>query len=465
MDYDFFIDIAMEKTIAAICTAPGAAGISIVRLSGKHSLELAAKLCEGKRLKKEEGGSFFYTTLKSPQTGDLIDEAIVLVYRAPHSYTGEDVVELQVHGGHVSSQRILNELLSLGAVAASAGEFTCRAFLNGRLDLSRAEAVLDIINAQSERAGRIAAEQLRGSLGKRVDEYHDLIMDICADVEATLDFMDDETSGLLEPINIPERLQVFISSVRQLASTWRNGQLLREGALLVLSGVPNAGKSTLFNALLGQQRAIVTDIPGTTRDSIEEQLIIDGIPIRLADTAGLRDTDHAIEQLGINRTKELARAADICLAVIDGTQPISSQISQLQNPDFLVINKADAMDDLAIEKIANELKECGFVSPIVISAKTEVGLTQLRKHIAQKLQTQEVGNEVVAVSERHHKLLLVAASAAEEALELYANGLEDSAVFCAQKLRQAAEALAAITGKNYNEALLNSIFSKFCIGK
>lgn len=465
MNNGFFIDVAMEKTIAAICTAPGAAGISIVRISGKQALELAAQLCPNKTLKKEEGGSFFYTTLRSPISDELIDEAIVLVFRAPHSYTGEDTVELQVHGGHVSSQRILKELLALGAVSASAGEFTCRAFLNGRLDLSRAEAVLDIINAQSERAGRIAAEQLRGSLGKRVDEYHALIMDICADVEATLDFMDDETSGLLEPINIPERLQKFIESVRQLASTWRNGQLLREGALLVLSGVPNAGKSTLFNALLGQQRAIVTDIPGTTRDSIEEQLIIDGIPIRLADTAGLRETDHAIEQLGINRTKELAQAADICLAVIDGTQPLDAQLSQLQAPDFIVLNKADAISSEDAATIANKLQEGGFGSPVIISAKTEAGLTQLRKQIASKLQTQSAGNEVVAVSERHHKLLHIAATAAEEALLLYADGLEDAAVFCAQKLREAAEALAAITGKNYNEALLNNIFSKFCIGK
>lgn len=455
----------MEKTIAAICTAPGAAGISIVRISGKQALELAAQLCPNKRLKKEEGGSFFYTTLRSPATLELIDEAIVLVYRAPHSYTGEDTIELQVHGGHVSSQRILKELLALGAISASAGEFTCRAFLNGRLDLSRAEAVLDIINAQSERAGRIAAEQLRGSLGKRVDEYHALIMDICADVEATLDFMDDETSGLLEPINIPERLQSFIDSVRQLASTWRSGQLLREGALLVLSGVPNAGKSTLFNALLGQQRAIVTDIPGTTRDSIEEHLIIDGIPIRLADTAGLRDTEHAIEQLGINRTKELARAADICLAVIDGTQPLEPQLEQLQSPDFIVLNKADAISSEAAADVANILQTCGYDNPVIISAKTEAGLTQLRKQIALKLQTQSAGNEVVAVSERHHKLLLAAAAAAEEALSLYADGLEDAAVFCAQKLRESAEALAAITGKNYNEALLNNIFSKFCIGK
>jgi tRNA modification GTPase len=290
-------------------------------------------------------------------------------------------------------------------------------------------------------------------------------MDICADVEATLDFMDDETSGLLEPINIPERLQEFIASVRQLAATWRSGQLLREGALLVLSGVPNAGKSTLFNALLGQQRAIVTDIPGTTRDSIEEQLIIDGIPIRMADTAGLRETDHAIEQLGINRTKELAHVADICLAVIDSTQPLQPQLSQLQSPDFVVLNKADAVSQEKIKEVVNELLANGIDEPVIISAKTEAGLTQLRKQIAARLQTQAAGNELVAVSERHHKLLLAAATAAEDALDLYADGLEDAAVFCAQKLREAAEALAAITGKNYNEALLNNIFSKFCIGK
>lgn len=465
MNDGFFVDIAMEKTIAAICTAPGAAGISIVRISGKQALEYAAQLCPNKKLKKEEAGSFFYSSLRSPQTNELIDEAIVLVFRAPHSYTGEDVIELQVHGGYISSQRILKELFALGAIPASAGEFTCRAFFNGRLDLSRAEAVLDIINAQSERAANIAAEQLHGSLGKRIDEYHALIMDICADVEATLDFMDDETSGLLEPINIAERLQAFIESVRQLASTWRNGKLLREGALLVLSGVPNAGKSTLFNALLGQQRAIVTDIPGTTRDSIEELLIIDGIPIRIADTAGLRDTDQAIEQLGITRTKELTRAADICLAVIDGTQQLEPQLQQLQSPDLIVLNKSDAVSDTELNGIISKLQENGFETPIVISAKTENGLHLLRKQIAKKLQTQSVGNELVAVSERHHKLLLAAAAAAESALDLYANGLEDAAVFCAQKLRESAEALAAITGKDYNEALLNNIFSKFCIGK
>lgn len=465
MNDGFFIDIGMEKTIAAICTAPGAAGISIVRISGTRALELAAALCPNQKLKKDQGGSFFYSTLRSAKSGELIDEAIILVYRAPHSYTGEDTVELQVHGGYVSSQKILNELLSLGAVAASAGEFTCRAFLNGRLDLSRAEAVLDIINAQSERAGKIAAEQLKGSLGKKIDEYYSLIMDICADVEATLDFMDDETSGLLEPVNVAERLMQFIEAVRTLASTWHNGKLLREGALLVLSGVPNAGKSTLFNALLGHERAIVTDIPGTTRDSIEEQLIIDGIPVRLADTAGLRETEHAIEQLGITRTKELAQAADICLAVIDGTQPLEPQLKHLQTPNIVVLNKADAISNERLDELTKELALRGLITPIVISAKTEAGIEQLRNQIASQLQCGTVGNETVAVSERHHKLLLQAAEAAEQALALYSDGLEDAAVFCAQKLREVAESLAAITGRNYNESLLNNVFSKFCIGK
>lgn len=459
-----FSDVAQEKTIAAICTAPGPAGISIIRISGKECFTYADKMCGKRKTSDTKGGSFFYTLLHDPKDGSLIDEAIILVYRAPHSYTGEDCVEIQIHGGSISSKRVMEILVEEGASPAGAGEFTFRAFLNGRIDLSRAEGVLDIIEAQSDRAGKVAAEQLHGRLGKLIDKNYFSIMDICADVEASLDFMDDEMNGILEPVNVSERICSIVEDLSKLYSTWKEGKLLREGALLVLSGIPNAGKSTLFNALLGADRAIVTDIPGTTRDTIEEVLLINGIAVRLADTAGIRETEQIVEKIGIDRARDIATSADLRIAVIDMTNPIVEQLSELSHPDIVVLNKIDVAQEIDIDKAEKYLKDCNL-KYCKISASTGEGIDLLKASIAEILRVDVVGNEMIAVSERHRKLIGEAIEFLTSAKEMYDKDREAGAVFCAQSLREAAEKLSQITGRNYSEDLLDGIFSRFCIGK
>ena len=306
-----------RRPVAAIATAPGTAGIAVVRISGEGALAIADKLCPGAKVPPSAlpAGSFRLVRLRDPRDGSAIDEALVLVFRAPHSYTGEDVVEFQTHGGRAAPSRVLDALLALGAAPAGPGEFTRRAFLNGRVALDRAEAVMDLVSAQGDRAARAAAEQLSGALGRRVDSIWEDLLALCADLEATLDFTDEEAEGLAAPIRFDERAAAIAGSLRDLAATARTGRLLREGALVVLSGPPNAGKSTLFNRLLGERRAIVAPEAGTTRDSLEETLLLGGIPVRLVDTAGLREAGSAVEREGVERARDLAARADLVLAL------------------------------------------------------------------------------------------------------------------------------------------------------
>ena len=447
---------AAEPAVAALATAPGPAGIAVVRLSGAGALPLADRLCAGARTPPSAlpAGSFRLFRLRDPRDGSPLDEALVLVFRAPHSYTGEDVAEFQVHGGRETPSRVLSALFALGAAPAGPGEFTRRAFLNGRRSLDEAEAVMDLVGAQGERAARAAAEQLSGALGRRIDALFDGVLALCADVEATLDFTEEETPGLLPPDRFASRLDPVRADLAALADTFREGRLLREGALVVLSGPPNAGKSTLFNALLGADRAIVAAAPGTTRDSIEEALSLDGVPIRLADTAGLREASDPVEREGVDRARALAAGADLELRLVPpGDEPPAG----CGPGSIVVLSKCDL--DAAPRPIPP--------GAIRASARTGEGLDALRAEILARLGASPArsGGQGAAANARHRALLATALAAIDDARALYLARGEEAAVPAAGRLRAAAEALGAVTGRTYTDELLDTVFGRFCVGK
>lgn len=459
-----------RSPVAAIATAPGAAGIAVVRLSGEGAPALADRLCPGAKVPPSAlpAGSFRLVRLRDPRDGSAIDEALVLVFRAPHSYTGEDVVEFQTHGGRAAPARVLDALLALGAAPAGPGEFTRRAFLNGRIGLDRAEAVMDLVSAQGDRAARAAAEQLSGALGRRVDAIWEDLLALCADLEATLDFTDEEAEGLAAPIRFDERAAVIAGALRGLAATARTGRLLREGALVVLSGPPNAGKSTLFNRLLGERRAIVAPEAGTTRDSLEETLLLGGIPVRLVDTAGLREAGSAVEREGVERARGLAARADLVLSLRPADEAPAAQDAGCRAPDDArspKVLEVETKIDLP-SRAAARRPEAG-APPLRVSAATGEGIPELERAILEALAADPAAGEGggVAASERHAALLRAAAEAVDEARAAFAAGAEAAAVPAADRLRDAAESLARITGRSYTEALLDAVFGRFCVGK
>jgi tRNA modification GTPase len=458
----------LSDTIAAIATAPGEAGISIVRVSGPKSLEIADRIFRGKRMPSSLAEySFVHGHIRSISSdghGDErdVDEVILLVYRAPHSYTREDVVEIQGHGGRTSAKRILRSVLDAGARLADPGEFTKRAFLNGRIDLLQAEAVADLIMAQSDRAAACAIEQLEGCLSSRISGIYEDMMSVAADVEATLDFAEDE----LPPSTmraITDRFRQAIGRMREVLATWEEGHLLREGALVVIAGKPNVGKSTLLNTLLGKARAIVTEIPGTTRDTIEEQLVMDGVPIRLVDTAGLREATCKVEKEGIERAEESLEKADVVIYMIDGSQDTDQEdvtrVSVLTADRCLVVlNKTD---------LGQRVKADAFVGFSVVSCSLieGYGVDELRSLLLSKVGHYIHGAPHAAISERHRMAIQNATDKANESLSLLEHGQEDMTPVAAGLLRSALEDLGSVTGKTYSNELLDNIFRKFCLGK
>ena len=308
----------LEKPIAAIATPLGYGGISIIRISGSHVFEVADRVLgkDAKRTADRKHGTFFHSAIYDTETGESLDDALILVFHAPKSYTGEDTVEIQGHGGLVPAERLLNAVLEAGARLAEPGEFTKRAFLNGQLDLTQAEAVCDLIQSQTERAAAVAKIQLDGRLGNNIHAMYDEVVDISSGLEHVLDFDEGEIADNFVEKSII-RIKKLSTAVNEMIATWREGELLRQGVLIVLSGAPNAGKSSLLNTLLQRNRAIVHNTPGTTRDVIEESYSLKGVPVRLVDTAGLRDSGNAIECEGIKRAHALIDQADMNLLVVD----------------------------------------------------------------------------------------------------------------------------------------------------
>lgn len=451
-----------DDTIAAIATASGQGCISIVRISGPESVAIAERVfrCSGPPLSQRPSHVVVHGFVGRGE--EIVDEVLALVMRAPHTYTGEDVVEIQGHGGAITAQRILRCVLEAGARLAEPGEFTRRAFLNGRMDLTQAEAVQDLIRASSERAADIALAQLAGKLKTRIQDIYRKLLDASSDLAALLDFPEEDVpqeveSGVASKIDQAER------EIDELLATWNEGRLLREGAVVVIAGPTNAGKSTLFNAILEVERAIVSPHPGTTRDFIEAEYVLHGIPVTLIDTAGLRETICEIEQEGVRRTRELLDRADVILYVIDASNPptrgdLDKVVEKRFEKTIVVGNKRDL--GIAISSKPTDCKT------IFISAKTREGIGELMETLYKKLvqhPTAEASH--VAISERHRALLSSAKSQIVDAKHVMSLDWPGRIFLASEALRFAAQYVGQITGEIYTEDLLDSIFSKFCIGK
>jgi tRNA modification GTPase len=449
-------------TIAAVATAPGESAIAIIRVSGPASLPIADRIfsCVGAPASQRASNSFVHGRIMS--NDGVADEVILLIYRAPHSYTREDSIEIQGHGGSSAAKRILRSVLEAGARPAEPGEFTKRAFLSGRIDLLQAEAVLDLIRARSDRAATAAIDQLSGSLSYSFGKRYDEILSAAADLEATLDFSEDELPPSL--LNgIVSRLQQNEKNLQVLLATWDEGHLLREGAYVVISGKPNVGKSTLLNALLGKDRAIVTPVPGTTRDTIEESLVIDGFLVRIVDTAGLRDTDCVIEGEGIRRTRSAIEKADLILYLIDGSQRMDSddldQVKALPvDKTVILVNKSDLPKKVIIPSLMTDWS----VLNISLLSGDDIPLVKdvIRNKIAPHCSVQPHA----VISERHRSLVSAALAEVSTA-RLLLNQSPSETALAASRLRTSLEILGEVTGRVYHDELLNNIFSRFCIGK
>ena len=450
-----------SDTITAIATAPGEGAIAIVRISGPESILIADRVfrTKGPLPSQRTSNSFVHGRIISH--GVIVDEVILLIYRAPHSYTGEDSIEIQGHGGSAAAQRILRCVVEAGARIADPGEFTKRAFLNGRIDLLQAEAVLDLIRARSDRAAVSALEQLEGELSRTFGAIYDQLLTIAADIEATLDFSEDELPHALMKA-IQDRLKQAEAGLKNLLATWDEGHILREGAIVVIGGKPNVGKSTLLNRLLGVDRAIVNRTPGTTRDIIEEQMVINGYQVRIVDTAGLRQTECEIEGEGIRRARHYVQKADILIYMIDASQPVDSEernyLEKCADRTILVANKSD----LGIDK-ANQsyMTNQSFIHCSLLDGSCD---DIIRGKIGEKLSSLHHGQQQSVISERHRRLVILALKDIIETGLLVNVETPDTAL-ASSRLRSALETLGEATGRVYYDELLNSIFSRFCIGK
>lgn len=461
-------DYLCEDTIAAIGTPIGKGAIGIVRISGKGALQILSEMFRtksGKKREEFESRKMYYGFVVD-SSGEPIDEVLAVYMRAPKTFTGEDLVEIHSHGGIVVVRKILREVLKRGARLAEPGEFTMRAFIHGKIDLVQAEAINELINATSEVSAKVALKHLEGELSNRIKLLRDKLLEAKAYIEAAVDFPEEEVE-IIESGEVKRRVQEVIEGIEKLLSTYRDGRLIKEGIKVAIVGKPNVGKSSLLNAILQEERAIVTEIPGTTRDVIEETVTLNGVPIRLIDTAGIRESSDVVERIGIERSIRSAEKADVVLFVVDGSSGFTQEDKRIaeilkgKGNVILVVNKKD----LGLKLRCSEIKSWRCVE---ISAKRGEGIGELSREIVEMVlldpETLLKGDDVLITSERHKELLEKAVESLRKVIGSIEAGFE-SPEFLSMDIDEALSALGEIVGQVTTEDMLDIIFSRFCIGK
>jgi tRNA modification GTPase len=457
------------STIAAISTAPAIGGIGIIRMSGDECFEILNKIFIPKHKEKIEnikGYTIKYGKVVNPKTNKIIDEVLVSYFKNPKSYTAEDLCEINSHGGIVVVREILELCLQNGAELAEPGEFTKRAFLNGRIDLTQAEAIIDIINAKTSREAQESANQLEGYLSKKINEIKAKIMDLMVDIEANIDYPEYDVEEVSNNRAEGKLIEVK-KDLENLSKTFENGKILKDGIKIAIIGSPNAGKSSLLNSILKEERAIVTDIAGTTRDIIEEQVVIEGIPFKIVDTAGIRNARDKIEQIGIEKSKKAANEADVVIGVFDSSVELNDEDREIlkllqKKKSIIILNKID----LNIDKAGNSPEILQASSPVVrLSIKNGDNLDELYHELIKMFNLNQInlGNELLITNVRHQELINKAIESTRKAIDDLNNDMPIDIISI--NIKQILEHLGEITGDNISEDIIKSIFSKFCLGK
>ena len=463
-------NLITDDTICAVATPPGMGAIAIIRISGKESLPVLLKIFEplNKKISYDNIESHHQYFGKIYENNNEIDEVLATFFKAPHSYTGEDSVEISCHGSIYIQQKIIEILINNGIRMAEAGEFTKRAFLNGKMDLSQAEAVADLIASQSKMTHKVALNQMRGQISHKISELREKLLKFASLIELELDFSEED-------VEFADRQELFIllteikNEISTLLNSFKYGNVIKQGIPVAIIGKPNTGKSTLLNTLLNEEKAIVSDIPGTTRDFIEDTIIIEGYTFRFIDTAGLRQANDTIETIGIERTYEKIDQADIILYVCDISKISKESIEEvlaefknyIENEDktfILVANKIDKLDT-----IPPHLKEMLELDTVFVSAKRKENIHMLAETIVEKVKEKHISNDVIITNSRHYESL----KAALESIESVEKALQENIPgdLVAIDLHQALHFLGSVTGEISSDDILGSIFSKFCIGK
>lgn len=460
----------MEETIVAISTAPGTAGIGIIRMSGKDVFNILKRIFKPineEKIENIKGYTMKYGKIFNPDTNEIIDEVLVSYFKEPKSYTQENMCEINSHGGTIVVKRILELCLKNGAQMAMPGEFTKRAFLNGRIDLTKAEAVINLINAKSEKESKASINQLEGNLSLEVKRIKKIILSLLADIEASIDYPEYDEAEEVSNSKAITKLNEIQDELEKLSKSFETGKIIKDGIKVAIIGKPNSGKSSLLNAILNEDRAIVTDIEGTTRDTIEEFVSINGIPFKFVDTAGIREADNKVEEIGIEKSKKVARESDLIIAMFDNSKKLTKEDEEIlefikNRNSIIILNKID-LEENELEKedkIINSGKDI-----VKISLLSKCDLSGFYKEINKLFELNKINpeNEIIITEMRHKKLIEDAIAHTKNAKQTILENIPIDIISI--NIKEIVEDLSKITGENVTEDVINEIFSKFCLGK